>query len=56
MIGPDAMLRHTISHEYTTWLREERGLADATIDALVREARFSWTGSSAAGALSVCEH
>lgn len=40
MIGPDAMLRHTICHEYATWLREERGLADATIDALMREARF----------------
>lgn len=39
MIGPDEALRHTICHEYETWLRDERGLADATIDALTREAR-----------------
>lgn len=38
-IEPDAMLRHTICHEYEAWLRDERGLADATIDALLREAR-----------------
>jgi site-specific recombinase XerD len=39
MIGPDAALRHAICDEYETWLRDERGLADATIDALLREAR-----------------
>ncbi|RWX58029.1 tyrosine-type recombinase/integrase, partial [Mesorhizobium sp. M2A.F.Ca.ET.039.01.1.1] len=38
-IEPDAMLRHTICYEYEAWLRDERGLADATIDALLREAR-----------------
>jgi site-specific recombinase XerD len=38
-IEPDAMLRHAICHEYETWLRDERGLADTTIDALLREAR-----------------
>lgn len=39
MLEPDAMLRHAICHEYETWLRDERGLADATIDALLQEAR-----------------
>ena len=38
-IDPDAALRHAICHEYEAWLRDERGLADATIDALLREAR-----------------
>lgn len=37
-INPDAALRHAICHEYETWLRDERGLADATIDARLREA------------------
>ena len=37
---PDAKLCHEICQEYETWLREERGLADATIAALTREARF----------------
>ena len=39
MIGPDATLRHTICHAYETWLRDERGLATASIDALMWEAR-----------------
>jgi integrase/recombinase XerD len=39
MIGPDAALRHAICHEYEIWLREERGLARATIDALMWEAQ-----------------
>jgi integrase/recombinase XerD len=39
MIGPDAALRYAICHEYETWLREERGLASASIDALLGEAR-----------------
>jgi integrase/recombinase XerD len=38
-IDPDAAFRHAIYHEYEAWLRDERGLADATIDALLREAR-----------------
>ena len=37
--GPDATLRHTICHAYETWLRDERGLATASIDALMWEAR-----------------
>jgi site-specific recombinase XerD len=37
-IGPDAMLRQAICQEYETWLRDERGLAEATIDALLLEA------------------
>lgn len=39
VIGPDAAFRHTICCEYETWLREERGLASATIAALMWEAR-----------------
>ena len=38
-IEQEAMLRHAICHEYETWMRDERGLADATIDARMREAR-----------------
>jgi integrase/recombinase XerD len=38
-IEPDSGLRHAICHEYETWMRDERGLADATIDARMREAR-----------------
>lgn len=59
MIGPDAALRHAICHEYETWLRDERGLADATIDALVKEARrfldcyFGRVGAAGLRALSV---
>ena len=39
VIGPDATLRHTICHVYETWLRDERGLATASTDALMWEAR-----------------
>ena len=39
VIGPDQALRHTICCEYETWLRDERGLATASIDALMWEAR-----------------
>jgi integrase/recombinase XerD len=59
MIGPDAALRHAICHEYETWLRDERGLADATIDALMREARrfldcyFGRVGAAGLRTLSV---
>ena len=39
MIGPDAERRHEICHEYETWLHDERGLASASIAALMWEAR-----------------
>ncbi len=39
LIGPDAAFRQAICCEYETWLREERGLANATIAALMWEAR-----------------
>ena len=39
VIGPDATLRHAICHNYETWLRDERGLSTASIDALMWEAR-----------------
>ena len=39
MIGPDATLRQAICLAYETWLRDERGLATASIDALMWEAR-----------------
>jgi site-specific recombinase XerD len=39
VVGPDQTLRHTICCEYETWLRDERGLATASIDALMWEAR-----------------
>lgn len=39
VIGPDATFRHMICCEYETWLRDERGLAAASIDALMGEAR-----------------
>ena len=38
-IEPGAMLRHAICHDYGNWMRDERGLSDATIDARSREAR-----------------
>jgi integrase/recombinase XerD len=38
-IEPREMLRHTICHDYETWMRDEHGLADETIDARLREAR-----------------
>ncbi|MBU0657581.1 site-specific integrase [Sphingobium xenophagum] len=39
MIGPDAEHRHEICDEYEAWLRDERGLASASIAALMWEAR-----------------
>lgn len=39
VIGPEAALRHEICCSYDTWLREERGLAPASIVALMAEAR-----------------
>src|SRR5580658_9160212 len=39
VIGPEAILRHTICCNYATWLRNERGLATASIAALMWEAR-----------------
>jgi len=39
VVGPDQTLHHTICCEYETWLRDERGLATASIDALMWEAR-----------------
>lgn len=38
-IEPGKMLRHAICRDYEIWMRDERGLADATIDARLREAR-----------------
>ncbi|GLO79869.1 site-specific integrase [Sulfitobacter pontiacus] len=38
-IEPGEMLRQTICHDYETWMRDERGLADETIDSRLREAR-----------------
>ena len=38
-IGPDAAYRRELCCEYETWLRDERGLASATIAALTWEAR-----------------
>lgn len=52
--GPDVMLRQAICQEYETWLRDERGLADATINALLQEARrfLEWqSGRHGAGGL-----
>lgn len=39
LIGPEATLRHTICSSYEMWLREEKGLADASISALLWEGR-----------------
>lgn len=38
-IEPGAALRHAICHDYCIWMRDERGLSAATIDARLREAR-----------------
>lgn len=38
-IEPDAAYRSAICHQYEIWMRDERGLADETIDARLREAR-----------------
>ncbi|MBN9056172.1 MAG: tyrosine-type recombinase/integrase [Hyphomicrobium sp.] len=39
VIGPEAALRHEICRSYEAWLRDERGLAAASIVALMAEAR-----------------
>ncbi len=39
VVGPEAELRHAICRSYETWLRDERGLAAASIVALLAEAR-----------------
>jgi site-specific recombinase XerD len=58
-IDPDTAFRHAICHEYEAWLRDERGLADSTIDARLREARcflnwyFGRGGADGLRALSV---
>ena len=39
IVGPEATLRHEICLKYETWLRDERGLASASISALLAEAR-----------------
>ena len=38
LTGPDAAFRHAICCEYEAWLRDERGLASASISALLWEA------------------
>ena len=59
VIGPEAMLRRAICSEYEVWLRDERGLAPASIDALMWEARnfLAWQldrgGASSLSELSV---
>jgi integrase/recombinase XerD len=40
VVGPEATLRHEICLRYETWLRDERGLAAASIVALMAEARY----------------
>lgn len=39
VVGPEATLRHEICLKYETWLRDERGLASASIVALLAEGR-----------------
>ena len=39
LIGPEATLRHAICSSYEMWLQEEKGLADASIRALLWEGR-----------------
>ena len=59
LIGPDAAVRQAICCEYEAWLREERGLANATIAALMWEAQnflrwlFERDGAASLRALSV---
>lgn len=58
-IAPDKALRHAICREYGAWMRDERGLADETIDARLREARrfldwyFGRSGADGLRGLSV---
>jgi integrase/recombinase XerD len=59
VVGLEATLRHAICCEYETWLHDERGLATASIDALMWEARhfLAWQldrgGAASIGELSV---
>lgn len=59
VVGADAALQCAICREYEAWLREERGLATASIDALMWEARhfLDWQidrgGTAGVTALSV---
>jgi len=61
MIGPDDEHRHEICREYEAWLREERGLASASIAALMWEARnflrwqFERSGAASLDTLSIVE-
>lgn len=58
-IAPDKELRNAICLEYGAWMRDERGLADETIDARLREARrfldwyFGRNGADVLQSLSV---
>lgn len=60
-IEPGTVFRHAICHEYGTWMRDERGLADETIDARLREARrfldwyFGRSGADGLSVLGVCD-
>ncbi|AGH50661.1 MULTISPECIES: site-specific integrase [Sphingomonadaceae] len=61
MIGPDDEHRHEICREYEAWLREERGLASASIAALMWEARnflrwqFDRAGAASLETLSIVD-
>ena len=61
MIGPDDEHRHEICREYEAWLREERGLASASIAALMWEARnflrwqFERAGAASLETLSIVD-
>ncbi|NHN22391.1 integrase, partial [Bacillus amyloliquefaciens] len=59
--GPDDEHRHEICREYEAWLREERGLASASIAALMWEARnflrwqFDRAGAASLETLSIVD-
>lgn len=59
--GPDDEQRHEICREYEAWLREERGLASASIAALMWEARnflrwqFDRAGADSLTTLSIVD-
>ncbi len=61
IVGPDTACRQAICCEYEAWLRDERGLASATIAALMWEARnflrwqFDRGGAASLETLSVVE-